>query len=505
MQLSTLINNAKALEDAAQFSVFQGSNIHSLEGIHISDLHLDSRLVKEHEVFGVFVETPETALKYILEAVTKRVQVVIISSNILQLLIQESYFNELVCIVTENPRKLFAQMVAAFYNLQPLNCVAVTGTAGKTSVASLVLQLWKYLNISAASVGTLGLQYSREDLNVGYNSTLTTPDTVSIHKCLEGLKQQKIEHVVMEASSHGLHQHRLDGVKFKVAAFTNFSQDHLDYHKTMEAYFQAKLRLFEDLIASGGWAILNADIPEYDSLVNVCKLKHNPLYSYGVQGEYVALKEMELHEKGQKITLVIEGVPKTVVFPLIGRTQVYNLMCALSIVLSLGAPLDKTLRAIEKIEPVPGRLNFAGQHPNGAKIYIDYAHKPQALELILKDIRPYSAGKVHLLFGCGGDRDTEKRPIMGEIAEKYADVVVITDDNPRTEDATEIRKAILNTCPKAIEIGDRRAAIEHAIKNLNPEDVLVVAGKGHERYQIIGHEKIPLDDFEIVSSTLESL
>lgn len=505
MNLSALLQSLNTLKQTPEYVVESVVSKEEMGSIVIDGIRSDSRLVLKNELFGVFVSSPEYALRYIHQALNNGVKVFIVLPQVFEYLKHTPFYSKMVCLVTENPRQLFAHAVAAFYQHTPLNCVAVTGTAGKTSVASLVLQLWQHLQLKAASIGTLGLNHTLKNLLVEYNSGLTTPDAVAIHKCLSELKANGIDHVIMEASSHGLDQSRLDGIGFKVAAFTNFSQDHLDYHKTMEAYFEAKLRLFQNLISSNGWAVLNADIPEYDALLNVCESKKHPVLSYGVNGTYVVLKHTQLHSNGQEIQLVIKGEPHTVIFPLIGRTQLYNLMCALTIVLSLNAPLDEVLSGVAAITPIPGRLNFAGQHPNGANIYVDYAHKPEALQQILKDIRPYTKGKLHLVFGCGGDRDTGKRPKMGAIAAKYADVITVTDDNPRTENAANIRHSILETCPNAIEIGDRRKAIEHAVEALSSDDVLVIAGKGHEKHQIIGHQKIPLDDFEIISSTLEKL
>lgn len=512
MTLSDLLERISNFQENSPYIVTQGKNIHSVENLEIQGINSDSRLVQPGEIFGVFTPKLDQARAHFEQAYQRGARVMIVSTVFMKHI--ESFLNidDLVIIAADRQRQLFARLTSKFYGAYPNNCVAVTGTAGKTSVCSLVLQLWKHLNIPSASDGTLGLQHSSEELKAAHaitykksDSALTTPEIMSMHKSLMELKQLGAEHVVMEASSHGLDQYRLDGLRFKVAAFTSFSQDHLDYHPTMEDYFKAKARLFEELITKDGWAVLNADIPEYDDLMDMCVMRGYPIYSFGTNGQYMRLKSLDINHTGQQINLQINRADYTVQFPLIGRTQVYNLMCALTIVLTLGANISEVLNAVEKIAPVDGRLNFAGKHPNGAMIYVDYAHKPQALELILKDMRPYCKGRLHVVFGCGGDRDKDKRPIMGRIAHDYADVVIITDDNPRTEDAASIRQQVLSGCDAALEIGDRRHAIEHAIQQLNPTDILVIAGKGHEKYQLIGTGKVPFDDMQVVSNYLKQL
>lgn len=505
MTLSELLKRIECFQETLHYTLQKGININSLTEIDILGVNSDSRLVQKGEIFGVFAPDLDQALMHIEQALERHVLVMVVSHKLMQRIESKSYLNDAVWIICERPRKIFAKLTSKFYGTHPQNCVAVTGTAGKTSVCSLVLQLWKHLNIPSASMGTLGLHHSTEDLVMEYISTLTTPDPVSMHKCLAKLKQSGTDHIVMEASSHGLDQNRLDGLRFKVAAFISFSQDHLDYHPTMDAYFLAKLRLFEDLISKDGWAVLNADIPEYDALMDACVLRNHPVYSYGQHGKFMGLKSMSINKSGQRLVLEINNVDHVVQFPLMGRTQVYNLMCALTIVITMGAKINAVLKVVERIVPVPGRLNFAGQHSKGAMIYVDYAHKPQALELILKDMRHYCKGRLHLVFGCGGDRDRDKRAIMGRIAHDFADVVIVTDDNPRTENPHAIRQQILSESPSAIEIGDRKAAIERAIQSLNPEDILIVAGKGHEKHQIIGSEKIPFDDMKVISNYLSQL
>lgn len=505
MRVFELLERIASFQETLLYTLQKGASINSLNEIDIHGVNSDSRLVQKNEIFGVFTPNLDQALAHVEQAVERGITVMVISEKMMKKMENKPYVSDLVLLVCERPRQLFAKLTSRFYGTHPQNCVAVTGTAGKTSVCSLVLQLWKHLKISSASMGTLGLHHSTEDLVMEYTSTLTTPDPVSMHKCLTELKQKGIDHIVMEASSHGLDQNRLDGLRFKVAAFTSFSQDHLDYHPTMGAYFEAKLRLFEDLIAKNGWAVLNADIPEHDALTDVCAMRNCPIYSYGTQGNFVQLKSMTLNKAGQRLVLSIRKVDHVVQFPLMGRTQVYNLMCAMTIVTTMGAKIEAVLKAIEYIKSVPGRLNFAGRHSKGGLIYVDYAHKPQALELVLKDMRPYCKGKLHVVFGCGGDRDKDKRSIMGRIACEHADVVIVTDDNPRTEDPASIREQILSGCPSAVEIPDRKTAIEHAISGLGSDDILIVAGKGHEKHQIIGSQKIPFDDNRVVHDYLQHI
>jgi UDP-N-acetylmuramoyl-L-alanyl-D-glutamate--2,6-diaminopimelate ligase len=505
MTLSEILERIACFQENLSYTILQGKQALHLQDIKIDGINSDSRLVQKGEIFGVFSPDAKHAIQHIEQAVSRGVNVMVISSGIMNRIKDTAYFDNVIWIMCDRPRQVMAKLTSRFYGTHPQNCVAVTGTAGKTSVCSLVLQLWKHLNIPSASIGTLGLHHSTEDLVMEYTSTLTTPDPVSMHKCLAELKQRGTDHVIMEASSHGLDQYRLDGLRFKVAAFTSFSQDHLDYHPTMEHYFAAKRRLFEDLIAKDGWAVLNADIPEYDALVDVCVLRNHPFYSYGKSGNFIKLKSMNINKGGQTLSLQIDKTEYVVQFPLMGSTQVYNLMCAMAIVITMGAKTATVLKAVERITPVPGRLTFAGQHPNGALIYVDYAHKPEALELVLSDMRHYCKGHLHVVFGCGGDRDKDKRSIMGRIASEKADFVVVTDDNPRTESSAHIRQQIMEGCPDAVEIGDRKMAIDSAIKNLEANDILIVAGKGHEKHQIIGTEKIPFDDMEVVHDCVTRL
>jgi UDP-N-acetylmuramoyl-L-alanyl-D-glutamate--2,6-diaminopimelate ligase len=333
---------------------------------------------------------------------------------------------------------------------------------------------------------------------------LTTSDALALHRDLADLKAQGIDHVAMEASSQGLDQRRVDGIRFRAVAFTNLSRDHLDYHVTMEAYRNAKLRLFTDLIAEGGAAVVNCDDPEHMPFLFAALDRGVTLLTVGKEGAFLEISSILYEGYGQRVTGRLVGEPVSFYLPLTGAFQANNAGIALALAMSTGAPRDLALAALEKLRGAKGRLQLVGEH-NGAAIFVDYSHKPVALETALAALRPYASHHLHVVFGAGGDRDKGKRPIMGSVAERLADRVTITDDNPRTEDAAAIRAAIMASAPKAREIPDRREAIERSIKDLSPGDVLLIAGKGHEDYQIIGTTKHHFSDHEVVAETLRGL
>ena len=388
------------------------------------------------------------------------------------------------------PRRRYAQLAARFYGAQPKHIAAVTGTNGKSSVADFTRQLWTHLGLKAASLGTLGLVAPgrRED------GGLTTPDAADLHATLAELAASGIDHAAIEASSHGLDQFRLDGVRISIAAFTNISRDHLDYHGTMDAYRNAKARLFTELLQGAGTAVLNADEAFSEYLLagrNIDRL------SYGWAGNDVALRDCQAHGQGQRLKLNLMGSAAEIDFPLIGDFQVMNALCALAMVIAGGADADAALQGLESLEPVAGRMQLAARLRHGAAVYVDYAHTPDALQRLLTALRPHTKGALSIVFGCGGDRDRGKRPEMGAIAARLADRVIVTDDNPRSEDAAQIRAAILAAAPDATEIGAREQAIFEAVAGLVAGDILVIAGKGHEQGQIVGTEVRPFDDLEV--------
>jgi UDP-N-acetylmuramoyl-L-alanyl-D-glutamate--2,6-diaminopimelate ligase len=392
-----------------------------------------------------------------------------------------------------NPRKTFALLAAKFFAPFPEMCAAVTGTNGKTSTVELARQIWRINGLSSASIGTLGITTSGDQVTTG----LTTPDVATFLSNMAGLKREGVTHVAFEASSHGLDQYRIAGVPLKAAAFTNLSRDHLDYHGTMEAYFKAKMKLFEELVAVDGAAIIWADDGASADVIAVAKARGLRVLTVGRQGETLCLVDRRIGQLGQDLLIEAEGKTHKVALPLIGEYQVSNALTAAGIVIACGGDVVETLASLGRVQGVRGRLERAVITKSGAPVYIDYAHTPDALEAAIAALRPHAKGRIILVFGAGGDRDTGKRPQMGAIAVRDADVVIVTDDNPRTEDAAAIRRAILVAALSATEIGDRREAIAAAIAQAQADDIVLIAGKGHETGQEVNGLKLPFDDREV--------
>ena len=396
----------------------------------------------------------------------------------------------------KNSREMLSALAKKFYKDQPANISAVTGTSGKSSTVWFVRQILEGLGLSAASLGTIGLHAG----TLFEKSSLTTADPMTLHKTLQNLSQRQVEYIAMEASSIGIEQCRMDGVRLNVAAFTNLSHEHLDYHETMEGYFRAKQRLFTHCLDRDGYAVLNADITEYTRLKDTCahhKLKTIP-YGIHAEGEgAIRLINRAVTDDGQTVTFSIEEETFSVDLPLIGAFQAQNVLCALAMVHGLLERKTETTllnKILPTLKTVPGRLERIDGHPDGAKIYVDYAHKPDALKAVLNAVRPHTKGKLWLVFGCGGDRDRAKRSIMGQIAYDLADQVVVTDDNPRTETPEAIRAEIASGFTSFHNIGNRREALDLAISSLQSGDSLIIAGKGHESGQIIHAQTLPFDD-----------
>jgi UDP-N-acetylmuramoyl-L-alanyl-D-glutamate--2,6-diaminopimelate ligase len=400
------------------------------------------------------------------------------------------------------PRRRFARMAAAFHGAQPDTVVAVTGTNGKTSVVNLARQIWTRLGLRAASLGTLGLT-TAEGRRPG---RLTTPQSAALHADLAAVARDGVTHLAMEASSHGLDQHRLDGVGLRAAAFTNLGRDHLDYHKTVEAYFLAKARLFDELLPPGGTAVLNADAKEGQALVERCRRRGQRVVTFGRQGRELRLDDVQPRADGLDLSLTVFGAAHRVRLPLAGLFQAENALCALGLVLAgEDVAADAAVAALEHLTGVPGRLELAARRASGAPVFVDYAHTPDALAALLTALRAHTRGRLVVVFGCGGDRDPGKRPEMGAVVRRLADIAIVTDDNPRSEDPAAIRAQVAAGCPGATEIGDRAAAIRTAVAGLTAGDVLVVAGKGHETGQTIGREVHPFDDAEQVRTAVAAL
>lgn len=402
-------------------------------------------------------------------------------------------------LVAPETRAWLAGAAARFFRDQPAKIVAITGTNGKSSSVDFLRQIWAGAGLKAASLGTLGAIGPSGTLDLGH----TTPDPVAIHETLAMLARQGVSHLAMEASSHGLEQHRLDGVKLAAVAFTNFTQDHLDYHPTMEAYLAAKLRLFKELAPKGVPAVINADSEQSVAFEKAAVEAGLAPFSVGWRGRDLKIDELMPRATGQALTLIWQGKEHKLILPLIGEFQALNALTAAGLALSLGMDFADLAKGLSALKPVKGRLEFVGQSPEGAAVFVDYAHTPDGLDVLLRAARPHTAGRLIVVFGCGGDRDALKRPLMGEIAAKQADLVIVTDDNPRTENAAKIRAAILEGAGEAREIADRGAAIRTAVAALQPGDTLVIAGKGHETGQIVGTEVIPFSDQDTALAALK--
>ncbi|MGQ0526502.1 MAG: UDP-N-acetylmuramoyl-L-alanyl-D-glutamate--2,6-diaminopimelate ligase [Alphaproteobacteria bacterium] len=463
----------------------------------VKGLTQDSRTVEPGYLFAALSGTKSHGADYIVEAVRRGAIAVLALEDL-----DASGFQGVEFIRDENPRRRFAIMASEFYGAQPSYIVAVTGTNGKTSTVHFVRQIWSALGHKAASIGTLGV----EDGAAGEALSMTTPDPVVLHRALADMAKRGINHTAMEASSHGLDQYRLDGVRVRAAGFTNITQDHLDYHDGMGSYLEAKIRLFTDILEADGTAVLNADIEAFDLIGKIAAARGIKTISYGYYGRDLRISSLMAVPGGQEVRLNAFGQEHEFILPLPGEFQVMNVLCALGLVLAEeGVDMPSAIDALKNLKGVPGRLQSVPDHPGDAAIYIDYAHTPDALETILKSLRPHVAGKLVCVFGCGGDRDKSKRPLMGGIAAAFADRVIVTDDNPRTEDPATIRREILHAAPHAEEIGSRAEAIHTAIRDLQDGDVLVIAGKGHERGQIFNGRTEDFDDFKQAQKTLEEL
>lgn len=461
------------------------------EAVNITGITQDSRKVEPGYLFAAIKGTVADGAEFIPAAIEKGAAAILCEEDaIIADLSSKATF-----ISHSNTKLALAKIAANFYHTQPEVVAAITGTNGKTSTAYFCAQLWQLLGKRSASIGTIGIAKG-DGLEYGATGSMTTPDPVQLHKILSELEAEGITHLAMEASSHGLDQYRMDGVHIKAAAFTNITRDHLDYHGSFEKYLSAKLRLFE--IMKDGVAVINADIPESKQIISACETRGHKILSIGKAGNYIIFDDFTSTSDGQQIAFEVAKKLYTFNTHLIGEFQAYNLLTALALVVACGANIDEAVSLLPKVEAVPGRMQGIRLDENSfAVVYVDYAHTPDALEKALKVLQPYTKGKLWVVFGCGGDRDKGKRPQMGAIAEQYASKVIITDDNPRTEDASQIRREIIAACPHAVEIADREKAIEYAIKNMETGDMVLIAGKGHEKSQIIGNKKLDFDDAEI--------
>ena len=471
-------------------------DIKSLKG-----LTQDSRGVKKGFLFAAFPGSKMDGRNYIQAAIENGAVAILAPTG------TPKPDADVVFITDDNPRRRFAKMAAEFYGQQPENIIAVTGTNGKTSCVHFVKQLWKIAGYKAASIGTLGVRGP----DMIRSGSMTTPDTVSLHATLADMAAVGVTHLAMEASSHGLDQYRLDGVKINAAGFTNLSRDHLDYHENMGEYLNAKSRLFADLVQEGGTAVLNADIEEYAALEKVANECGLDIISYGEKGEHLKLLNVEPHPHGQILEIEVFGQSAKVDLPLVGSFQAMNVLCSLGLVLAHDrANQESYIAALPKLQGAPGRVEYVPA-PNGQKgaVYVDYAHTPDALETVLEALRPHTKNRLICIFGCGGARDRGKRPLMGKIACDLSDVPILTDDNPRTEEPELIRADVMAGCVQGRtpvrEIAGRRAAIMAGVKELQEGDVLLIAGKGHEQGQIFADHTDPFDDREEAQKAMQEL
>jgi UDP-N-acetylmuramoyl-L-alanyl-D-glutamate--2,6-diaminopimelate ligase len=406
-------------------------------------------------------------------------------------------------LVVPDVRAALARAAARFYPRQPDVIVAVTGTSGKTSVVDFLRQIWSALGREAASLGTVGVV----DRAGAHYGSLTTPGPVALHQTLDGLAARSVTHLAMEASSLGIDQRRLDGVRLSAAGFTNFSRDHLDHHRNLDDYFNAKMRLFETLLAKGRTVVIDADSDVAPRVKDVCRARGLRVFDVGARGEAIRLAAHEANALKTKMRLRYDSADYDVSLPLAGAFQLSNALVAAGLAIATGEDAARVFAALEALKGAPGRLECVGKRFD-APVFVDYAHKPDALEKVLATLRPLAQGRLIVVFGCGGDRDRGKRPLMGEIAGRDADLVIVTDDNPRSEDPSSIRAAVLDGArasgrAEVIEIGDRREAISHAIANLRAGDALVVAGKGHETGQIVGDCVLPFSDHAVILAALQ--
>jgi UDP-N-acetylmuramoyl-L-alanyl-D-glutamate--2,6-diaminopimelate ligase len=448
----------------------------------VTGFAIDDREVTKGSVFGAFRGAVFNGEDFIPAAVERGAVAVVARP--------QAKVEGAVHLADEQPRRLFAQMASRYFAPYPDTVVAVTGTNGKTSTVEMTRQIWRMLGGRSASIGTLGVTTSDEQVKTG----LTTPDIVTFLNNMAGLRRMGISHVAYEASSHGLDQYRAEGVPLAAAAFTNFSRDHLDYHPTMDAYFEAKMRLFGEVIEPGRAAVVWTDDPKSAEVIGRARRRGLDILTVGREGETIRLIEQAPTPLGQTLVLDHGGEPYRLALPLIGAYQASNVMTAAALVLATGGEWPEVFSAMGRVSPVRGRLERAVISRAGAPVYVDYAHTPDALEAAIAALRPHVKGKLITVFGAGGDRDRGKRRPMGEVSSRLSEVVIVTDDNPRTEDPAKIRADILAGAPGAFEVAGRKEAIARSLAMAEAGDIILLAGKGHETGQIIGEQVLPFDD-----------
>jgi UDP-N-acetylmuramoyl-L-alanyl-D-glutamate--2,6-diaminopimelate ligase len=451
----------------------------------VTGFAIDHRKVAPGTIFGAFRGTLFNGEDFIPDAVRAGAAAVVTRADVM--------VEGAPRIASAEPRQTFAQLAAKFFAPFPKTVIAVTGTNGKTSNVELTRQLWRMAGHHAASIGTLGVTTADDQVTTG----LTTPDIVTFLSNMAGLAREGVTHAAFEASSHGLSQYRTEGLPVQAAAFTNFSRDHLDYHGTMEDYFEAKMRLFSEVLAPDGTAVLWMDDPKSEEVQRRVQARGLKAITVGTKGETLRLVERSPSQLGQTLVIEADGKRHKLSLPLIGAYQAANALTAAGLVMATGGELKQILAHLGRVQPVRGRLERAVITRAGAPLYVDYAHTPDAIEAAIAALRPHAKGRLIIVFGAGGDRDVGKRAEMGAVATKLADRVIVTDDNPRSEEPASIRRAILEGAPGATEVGGRREAIAAAVAEAGADDIILLAGKGHEQGQIVGDQVLPFDDVTV--------
>jgi UDP-N-acetylmuramoyl-L-alanyl-D-glutamate--2,6-diaminopimelate ligase len=467
----------------------------------LSGLTADSRAVRSGMLFAALPGTATHGARFIPAALEQGAVAVLTDAEGARMAAEALADTDVALVVAEDPRAAMACAAALWFGAQPETVVAVTGTNGKTSVATFTRQIWAALGHEAINIGTTGIEGAWSA-----PSSHTTPDAVTLQKLLAAAAQGGVTHAAMEASSHGIDQRRLDGVRLKAAGFTNLTQDHLDYHGTMAAYFEAKAQLFTRLLPEDGVAVVNLDGAKGSEMAELALGRGLQVLTVGKgQGADLQIAATRPDATGQEVRYLWQGRAFQTRLALIGAFQAENVAVAAGLVIAAGEASEAVLAVLPRLTGVRGRMQLAATRKNGAAVYVDFAHTPDAIETALKALRPHVMGRIVIVFGAGGDRDRTKRPLMGAAARAHADVLYVTDDNPRTEDPASIRAAILAACPEANEVGDRAEAILRAVDALLPGDALLIAGKGHESGQIVGTDIYPFDDVEQASVAVAAL
>ena len=451
----------------------------------VTGFAIDHRKVAPGTVFGAFRGTLFNGEDFIPDAVEAGAVAVVARP--------QARVDRATHVASDEPRQAFARLAARFFAPFPETIVAVTGTNGKTSAVEMTRQLWRMAGQPSASIGTLGVTTADDQATTG----LTTPDIVTFLSNMAGLAREGITRAAFEASSHGLAQYRTEGLPVRAAAFTNFSRDHLDYHGTMDDYFEAKMRLFSEVVEPGGCVVVWTDDPKSAEVAQIARDRGLRLLTVGQSGETLRLAERTTTQLGQSMIVEADGKRHKVTLPLIGAYQAANALTAAGLVIATGGDVEQTLANLSRVQPVRGRLERAVITRAGAPVYVDYAHTPDALQSAAEALRPHAEGRLIVVFGAGGDRDVGKRREMGKVAAAMGDLVIVTDDNPRSEDPASIRGAILEGAPGAREVAGRREAIAAAVGEAGPEDIILLAGKGHEQGQIVGDRVFPFDDVTV--------